>query len=92
MQEESASIDVYTMLTIMVEQMASVAWVKMGLQSDPISGKTEKDIAQARLAIDIAHDLAKRLESQLDEPDKRQIDNLLRDLKINFVTQSGEQS
>lgn len=89
MEEEAKALDVYTMIMIMVEQMASMAWVKMGLQNDPITGKAEKDIAQARVAIDIANDLAKRLENQLDEQDKRQVDNLLRDLKINFVTQSG---
>jgi hypothetical protein len=74
---------------VMVEQMSSVAWQKLGLQPDLMSGKIEKDIDQARVAIDVTAGLAGFLEPKLDEDDKRRIHGLVRDLKINFVQHSG---
>ena len=86
--QDQQAIDVYTMLTAMVDQMAGIAWMKMGLQADLMTGKVEKDIDQARLAIDVVEDLCARIEPKLDEADRTQLQNLKRDLKINFVQQS----
>lgn len=81
-------ISVYTMVTAMVEQMASVAWQKMGLQPDFLTGKIHKDLAEAKVAIDLTTHLASFIEPHLDEDDKRQIHNLIRDLRINYVNQT----
>jgi hypothetical protein len=82
-------INVYDILPFMLEQMASVAWQKLGLQHDPITGGLDQDLVQARVAIDIVAYIAGHLESQLDEGDKRQIQSMVRDLRINFVQKSG---
>lgn len=81
-------LNVYTVLAVMLEQISSVAWQKLGLQHDPVTGTLDKDLAQARVAIDVAESVAKALESQLDDEDCRQVQNLVRDLKVNFVEQS----
>lgn len=86
------ALSVYAVLMVMVEQMASVAWQKMGLQADPISGKIAKDLAEAKVAIDVTAGLAGFLEPQLDEEDKRKVHGLIRDLKINYVQQTNEGS
>lgn len=81
-------MSVYAVLAVMLDQMAGVAWQKMGLQPDPFTGTMVKDSAQARVAIDVVESLAKSLDPELGEEDKRQIQNLLRDLRVNFVEQS----
>jgi len=84
-------IDVYSMLHVSVAQLAAVAWQKMGLQADPFTNQIEKDIAQARLAIDCAAALIEKLLPHLEKPQARDYQNLLTDLRLNFVRQAGEE-
>jgi|CXWL01.1.fsa_nt_gi hypothetical protein len=86
-------IDVFAALAIMAEQLAGMAWQRMGLQHDMITGKIERDLSQAKAAIDASAALAGLLEPHLDESDKRTMQNLIRDLRMNYVQQSqGESS
>ena len=80
---------VYDHIAIILDQMATVSWQKLGLQPDMVTGKVESDIKQAKIAIDVVSYLAAILESQVDEEDQRQLQNLTRDLKINFVQKQG---
>lgn len=68
--------------------MNEIAWVKMGLVPDPMTGVIAADLAQARLAIDCAADLAHRLEAHVDARTKRDLDVLVQNLKMNFVQRS----
>lgn len=88
--QTNESLDVFQVIAVMVDQMAAIAWQKLGLQPDPFSGKLEKDTEQARVAIDIVASLAEQLEPKLDEADRRQVQNLVRDLRVNFVQKSNE--
>ncbi len=81
-------IDVSSFLAMVVQQMAELAWQKMGLQPDPITNAIARDMEQAKLAIDAAAALAPVLEAKLDDEDKRQIQNLVRDLRVNYVEKS----
>lgn len=74
---------------VMVEQFSQVAWSKLGLQPDPITGQMGTDIAQAKVAVDVVADLVKYLEPQLDGEDKRQIRNLVSDLQVNYVERAN---
>jgi hypothetical protein len=80
---------VYDHLTLMLDQMVSVAWQKIGLHPDMVTGKIEPNLSDARVAIDVAQYLASCLETQVDDEDKRQLQSIIRDLKINFVQQQG---
>jgi hypothetical protein len=88
-EEELQPIDVYAMLRVMVGQLSAVAWQKMGLQADPFTNKTHKDLDQARVAIDCAVALAEKVLSRLQGQEKRDLESLLTDLRMNFVRQSG---
>lgn len=83
--EELSSV--YAMIMAMTDQMANVAWAKMGLQPHPLTGKTEADLDEAKVAVDVTAGLAAFLEGKLDDADKRRIHNLVHDLRINFVQQ-----
>jgi len=82
--------DVYAVIMTMVDRMSAVAWSKLGLQPDFMTGKIEKDLGQAKVAIDVTTHLASMIEGQLDDEDKRQIHTLVRDLRLNYVEKMKE--
>ena len=84
------SLDVYDSLAEMLEVWSSIAWSKMGLRPDIMSGKTAVDLGQAKVAINVATFLAETMEAALDEEDRRRVHNIVRDLKINYVQKSKE--
>lgn len=84
-------LDVYSLLRVALSQFQSVAWQKLGLQPDLFTGKIEKDVTQARLAIDTVAALLALLKSQLQEPELKHYQAALTDLRLNFVSHSGEQ-
>ena len=69
-------IDVYVFLGVMLEQISSIAWQKLGLQPDIITGKLEPDLVQAKTAIDVTAELAKAIENlkNVISPKKSYID------------------
>jgi hypothetical protein len=83
-------IDVHAVIAIMIDQLSAIAWAKLGLQPDMITNKIEKDLNQAKLAIDVATDLARHTEPTLDEEDSRRMQNLLRDLRLNYLQKRKE--
>lgn len=90
MSEERAPLHVNDLIVFSLDQFASVAWQKLGLQPDPITNEVAMDLDQAKTAIDIASKLAEQIESSLDEEDKRRIRNLISDLRMNYVGKSEQ--
>lgn len=84
------AVSVYAVILSMVETMASIAWQKLGLQPDMLTGKIEPNLDEAKVAIDLTSHLASFIEPRLDGDDKRRIHRLIDDLRINFVTKSKE--
>jgi hypothetical protein len=84
------TLSVYQLIMVMVDQMSAVAWQKLGLQADPLTGRVSTDLEQARVAIDVTAGLAGFLEPELDDEDKRRIHGLVRDLKINYLQRAKE--
>jgi hypothetical protein len=73
-------------LKLFLNILAGQAWMRMGLTVDPKTNKTEKDMNQAKIAIDCFQFISKQLEGHVTEDEKRQIGNLLSDLQMNYVT------
>jgi hypothetical protein len=92
MSQESTNspINIYQHLAIVLDQIASVCWQKLGLQPDIMTGRIEPDLAQAKVAVDVAGYLAGIVEAQLDEDDRRQVQRLVHDLRLNYVQKSRE--
>lgn len=90
MEDETRPIDVYEYAVKMLDVWASIAWSKMGLTPDIITGTMSTDLAQAKVAINVAASLAETVEGQLDDEDRRRVQGLVRDLKINYVQKSKE--
>ena len=89
-EEELIPIDIYDFITVMADQSVEIAWIKLGLRPDPMTGEFTKDVAQAKLAIDLVSHLAGLMEPKLDESDRRQLQNTVSTLKLNFVQKSNE--
>ena len=88
-QEQPRPLDVYAVLRVSIAQLAGVAWQMMGLQADPFTNKLHKDIEQARIAIDATAALVEKLVPHIQGQEIRDYQNLLTDLRLNFVTQSS---
>ena len=88
-QTTAEPIDVSQTLAQTLDFFAALAWQKLGLQPDFGTGVVAMDLKQAKLAIDAAAALSSVLEPQLDDEDKRSVQNLVRDLRINYVEKSG---
>lgn len=89
-QENTPSV--YDHIAMLMQQMAHVSWAKLGLQRDTISGKLEQNLPEAKVAIDVVVYLAGVLETQVDESDRRQLQAMVRDLRMNYVSKSSEAS
>jgi hypothetical protein len=77
------------LLTSFLSLMAMKAWEGMGLVPNAMSGKTEKNLEDARLAIDAYAAVFELLRPRVDEGERREIENALTMLRVNFVDKSG---
>lgn len=89
MSDTKQPVQIDELLLVMTDQLAGLAWSKLGLQPDPITGEVKEDFAQARLAIDAVSALIDLLEPSMEEEDRRQAANLKANLKINFAQRAG---
>lgn len=62
-----------------------LAWENMGLVPGVRSKEIREDLAEARRAVDAVDFLARMLEGRLTGVQKRELDNIVSDLKINVV-------
>ena len=88
--QQAQPIDVFEALATSLDLFAALAWQKMGLQPDMATGRIAPDMKQAKAAVDAAAAIATVLEPVLeDDADRRQVQNLVRDLRINYLEKSG---
>jgi hypothetical protein len=80
-------VDASSALFVCIQLLQDVAWIKMGL-SPNLNGKMDRDLPQARVAIDALGDLVARLDTLVDERQRRELQVKLSNLRINFVQQS----
>ncbi|RYG25838.1 DUF1844 domain-containing protein [bacterium] len=89
-EEQGQALDVFEHAAQSLDVWAAIAWSKLGLSPDIMDGTIGMDLAQAKAAIDIAAAFAGVLETHLDADDRRRVQGLVRDLRINFVQKSTE--
>jgi len=89
MADDPEPISVFQLIFVSFEQFAEVAWQKMGFRPDPLTGKEDVNLPEAKVAIDMASRLAEALDPELDDEDRRSVQARLSDLRINFVKKSG---
>jgi len=69
--------------------LAGKAWQGMGLVPNPITNKVEKNLDEARLAIDAFAAIFDVLRLRIEDQTRREMETLLTNLRINFVEKSS---
>ncbi len=72
----------FMQLVLMFHQ---AAWQQLGKIPNPMTNKVERDIEQARMSIDLLDMLKTRTQGNLNEDESRMLEQVLRELKLNFV-------
>ncbi len=88
MQEQPA--DIVELLRWMITVLAGSAWQNLGLVPDPATKKVDRNLEDARLAIDAAASLIEHLKPRVDEKEQRELETLLANLRLNFVEQKSK--
>jgi hypothetical protein len=70
-----------------ISLFASKAWETMGLVPDPETRQIERKLDDAQLAIDAASALSELMRSRVSAEERRELETLLANLRINFVEQ-----
>lgn len=89
-EENGALPDVYSILLLFLNEMRSLAWLRMGLVANPSTGQIERDLQQAKVAIDTAAFLASELEPVVAPEERLPLRALISDLQMNFVEQNKQ--
>lgn len=87
-EEVVKAADVNTMLLWFIDVLSYNAWIYLGLIPHPITKQVQKDLAQAKKAIDCVRFLLDQVEASPAEMARMR--NLMTDLQMNFVEKSKE--
>lgn len=76
----------------LVSSMATGTWIAMGKLANPVTGKIERNLAQATYSLDTLDMLAKRMTGNLADWEEAYLSQVLTELKMNYLDeqQKGE--
>lgn len=89
--EETMNVPIQGFLQWFVEMLIPGAWQHMGLQMNPVTKKVERDLLQAKLAIDTIAFMTDQLMPHIPDEQKKAYRALVGDLRVNFVQQSQKE-
>ncbi len=69
--------------------LAAKAWEGMGLVPNPATNKIQKDLGDARMAIDAYAAIFETVRARIDDQPRREMETLLTTLRLNFVEKSA---
>jgi hypothetical protein len=69
----------------LVISIASSAVMSLGLEKNPISGKTEKNLEMASFNIDLLTLLKDKTKGNLTDSEKNYLDAIITDLQLKYV-------
>jgi hypothetical protein len=73
-----------------ISLLAAKAWEALGLVPDPATKKLERNLDDAKLAIDATAALAEVIRPGASEGERREIETLVTNLRLNFVEQKNK--
>ena len=83
------AISTRELMVWMLGVLGAKAWQGMGLVPNPASGKIEKDLGDARIAIDAFSALLDAMRPHLEAQARQDTEALLTTLRLNFVEKSA---
>ncbi|MBW3622165.1 MAG: DUF1844 domain-containing protein [Armatimonadetes bacterium] len=86
---EMLAPDLPMLLASMAAMLEEQSWRHLGLVANPVTGKVEKDLQKARIAIDIVAYVTSQVSPLMGEAQRRDLQNRVATLQMNFVEQSN---
>jgi len=88
--EPEAPVSAGALITTCLSLLAARAWEAMGLVPNPRTKQIERNLDDAQLAIDAAAALAEVVRPRVTDAERREIETLVANLRINFVEQKSK--
>ncbi len=88
MEEKVPQPDFYSLVNF----FALIALQHLGLVKNPITDKVEKNLELAKYTIDTLDLIKEKTKGNLTEDEERFLDNIIADLKMNYVRIKNEES
>ncbi|MBM3501330.1 MAG: DUF1844 domain-containing protein [Armatimonadetes bacterium] len=82
---ELPDITVYSLLRMSIGMYIEQAWVHLGVRMDPSRNKVEQNLPYAKIAIDTVEFMARQLQPDLDESERKDLELVLANLRMNYV-------
>ncbi len=82
MEEKDRNSQLFFSLVAMFQ---TAAMQQMGKLINPVTGKVERDMEQARFSIDILGMLQEKTKGNLTDEERRFLDHVLFELRLNYV-------
>ena len=77
-------------LSILFATLGTQAFIALGLVPNPLTERTEQDLEQAKHFIDMLGVLEEKTKGNLTADERRQLDSLLFDLRLQYVEVSKQ--
>ena len=74
---------------VLAQMLAGPAFVHLGLVVNPATGRTERDLDQAKWHVDLLHVLEEKTRGQLTQEERDLVDQLLHQLRQAYVALRG---
>jgi len=94
-QEDEAALpepSVNDILSLAISMLAAHAWQKIGLQASQATGRIEKDLGEARAAIDSLEPLVEQLVKRVPSAEVNELRAMLSNLRVNYIQQRNASS
>lgn len=88
--EPQSPPDAMALVGTFLSMLAAKAWEAMGLVPNPATKQVERKLDEAQLAIDAAAALADLIRPRVGERERREIESLITNLRLNFVEQKSK--
>lgn len=72
-----------------IQMFQMEGFTALGKIAHPMTGKTEKNLEQASFVIDLLAVLQEKTKGNLTDSETRLLDNTLRDLRLNYVSDNA---
>ncbi|MBN2600866.1 MAG: DUF1844 domain-containing protein [Candidatus Marinimicrobia bacterium] len=69
----------------LLQSFVSSAWIQLGRQENPVTGKTEINLKEAQFTIDTLEMIKKKTTGNLSDKEQQILKSALADLKLKFV-------
>ena len=78
--------------TTIVSMLATQAMLNLGTLPNPMTGKTDRNLSQAKHAIDLIEVLQEKTKGNCNPQEEAMLHNLLHELRMAYVASQGQQA